>query len=169
MPRRFLHFCGDSGIGKKTLFKKLVDGSAPGLRERFGIDGPLGAYAHYSHLGVKPIFQYIDAQEDIVLHNWQLATHGWIAHNMRAHPSVDQGVYLVWQPFEAHSRNLATRAERATVGSDVHGWRPSAQQLRERWNKQFAPIFRQVESWGLKVEVIDASTELCDPVPDWPS
>jgi hypothetical protein len=168
MPKCFYHFCGASGVGKKTIVKKLVDNSVPGLRERFGIAGELAAYGDFAHPGVKPMWQYVWAEEINVLHFWQFATHGWIAHNMRAHPGFEQRIYLVWQPYDIHSKNLAGRAERAKPGTDVHTWRPSGNELRTIWNQQLVPLFRQIEVWGLKVEVIDAATPLCDPLPIWP-
>ncbi|HEU5116818.1 MAG TPA: hypothetical protein VFT74_09105 [Isosphaeraceae bacterium] len=147
---------------------KLTDNTVPDLRERFRIDGTFAAYGSFSHPGVRPMFQYVAAEEEIVLHSWQLATHGWIVHNDRAHPRVEQRVYLIWQPYEAHHRQVVARSKEAEVGTDVHSWRPTPADLRDRWNKLIVPLFRQIESWGFGIEVIDVSEPLCPALPVWP-
>lgn len=145
MTRKYIHICGPSCSGKKTLVKKLLDGAPPGLRERFGIDGPFKTYADFGDPRAKNLYEIAWAKDDIVLHWWQFVTHGWIAHLQKANPAIPHRIFLLWLPWELQVKAAAER-----------NWTTSVNQQQLHWFSQIVSLFRQLEMWGFKVEVVNA-------------
>jgi len=151
MLSKFIHICGPSCSGKKTLVKKLLDGSTPGLRERFGIDGNFTAYGDFGDPRAERMWRFPWANDNIVLHWWQFATHGWIAHIQKAFPSIPQRIFLLWLPWELQVKAASERE-----------WPTSVNDQQLHWFRKIVPMFRQLETWGFKVEVVNASKNYSD-------
>ena len=162
MPKRYIHICGDSAVGKKRLIKKMIDDPTPGLREQFGIDSDFQAYG-FNHPGIRPMYDYFLADKDIVVHLWQYADHGWIAHHDRESPGIDQRIYLLWLPYDDHSRYVAEDPHRKAWNPP-----PSPREMENRWRTRIVPLFRKLQTWGFTVEVLNASTDRYKPMAEWP-
>jgi GTPase SAR1 family protein len=148
MPRKIVHICGASGVGKSTLVQALIENAVPRLRERFGVED--GSQAYGDHPSARSLTDLFFAAEPTIVHDWQYITHGWISRLARAYPDAERRIFLLWRPWSRTRQALKGRGSVDTKDAVIRAWRAIASR------------FRQLESWGLNVEVVDASTELHD-------
>ena len=157
MPRQYVSFCGHSGVGKKTLMKMLVADEPPGLRERFGITGSVGAYGLPGQ--TIDLGEIIRAREETVLHFWQDSRRDWIEKLRQTFPEDIHRIILLWRPWDSHSAALLAR--------NTPGYRPSPADVAANWREMRMPEFRKFEADGFEVELINGETH--EPMSEWPS
>lgn len=133
---KVIHFCGDSGVGKKTLLRNIWDIKAKmsngrltapdqSLLDRLEIEGRFHIWGPYKcknvpreHKNVESIWE--DMKSDIesgeyqtLIHHWQKCTNGIfkLVHELNA--NIPQKVLLFWRHPKQHLKEYEKRCKDA--------------------------------------------------------
>lgn len=141
----YISICGLSAVGKKTLILKLLDGE---LQERFALQGSVEAYGS----SFRPLAEIFDADDDHVLHQWQMATHHVIEELRDAFPSNRHRVIVIWRPWAQHlnDKKMYRRYEMTDA--------PTQSEITDAWHHEIVPRFQvQLPALGFDVELVNGS------------
>ncbi len=101
MTMQYFFIAGPSGIGKRTLIRRLVGSPGDRVRTRIGIVGRLGILdCSYS---VDELALHGEAIDSAVV-GWQGAYDDVIDRSTIAHPNAERVIILLWRPLSEHWR-----------------------------------------------------------------
>lgn len=132
---KVIHFCGESGVGKKTLLRNIWDikikmsigalsPSEQSLLDQFEIEGRFHIWGPYEYKNVERPQKDIDGiwkdmKSDLesgkcqtLIHHWQKCTNGIFELIYDFDPRIFQKVYLFWRPPEQHLKEWDSRCEK---------------------------------------------------------
>ena len=160
--REYIHICGASCVGKKTLRRKFED-NEPGIRERFGILGSFSfhgpCYNSVSMTLNELVENILSAQENHVFHLWQHYSHGIIQEIMDAKLDCEHRIFLLWRPWNKHLRSLRERQRRCRPGTELDPI--TVKTLMKSWKHQVSIKFKY-----FSYTILDASTPQYNQIED---
>lgn len=164
----FIHFCGLSAVGKKSLIKKLLHPEGMYLRDHFWITGTVESYGPKflrNEVDTPNGKSYIDflleglleSNADTVIHQWQWAHESLVADLYRLKPKAAHKAYLMWRPWNDH---------RLEIFLHRPPWQPTIGELEWQWH-QLLILGNMWQDMGIEVCLLNGRTyEIQRQIPD---
>jgi hypothetical protein len=147
-PAEFIHIVGGSGVGKKTIIRRLLNPNEHALRARLRIGHSVAAYGYSFQ---NPPEAMLEAQTHQVIHQWQFRTDGLIDEAQRRFPNAHHRIVVLWRPVAEHTRDLRRRTPE---------WHSTEHSVRNEYENGVVPaVLRRERTGRYEVEWVDSSTD----------
>ena len=134
-----VHILGPSGIGKKTLMRKLADPEGGrALRQALGLGDNIELFGPSFK---RPSDQLVQGKAKQLVHQWQFANHPQLYAAKKAFPDAHHRVVVLKRDIDDHTRGLQARSP---------DWGDSNVIVRREWNR-IAQIIEELKRDGFDV------------------